>query len=209
MKSNKKGRTTKLESNLAVWNKAREMMTPDQWQQFGESEEARQIVAEIKKEDTKNYDFVMIYKKLGVRRLRELIAASSWAGQLFAYILEVMDRSNCLVASYQVLAEALDTHKSRICEAVKVLETKGFLKRYRSGMTSVFVLNPDIVWSDAGNKRKFCLFHDGKVLISKTEQERVRVQRHAVAIRAQDPATQDAEKPIPAKRKITPRKKTS
>lgn len=148
-------------------NKARQ-------QQLEEEEKQRELAR-------KNQNFFMIYKtKEGSAKLRQLINESPCAGVLFMFLAEHADRTNAIVASGKALAQLLNYSESTISRSIKILtattEKDGkpkmpFLECIKSGVSNVFILNPNIVWSAWKTGKDYCLFGNAKVLVSSDEQD--------------------------------------
>lgn len=121
----------------------------------------------------KNDDFYMVFKRSGSPLLRNLIEKSSIAARLFLFLTEEADRSNALVASQKALAIKLEVSEASITRAIKMLEELEMIERQFSGGTSIFVLNPAVVWNAWATGKNSCMFGNARVLISKDEQPEV------------------------------------
>jgi DNA-binding transcriptional regulator YdaS (Cro superfamily) len=121
----------------------------------------------------KNDDFYMVFKRSGSPLLRNLIEKSSIAARLFLFLTEEADRSNALVASQKALAIKLEVSEASITRAIKMLEELEMIERQFSGGTSIFVLNPAVVWNAWAIGKNSCMFGNARVLISKDEQPEV------------------------------------
>lgn len=143
-------------------------------QQLAETEKTEEEARERAKKDD---NFYKIFKtNAGSVKIRELIAISPPAAQIFMFLAEQADRTNAVVASGKALASYLKISEPTISRALKLLSKKDginepYLEIVKSGGTNVFILNPDIVWSAWKTGKDYCLFGDAKILISLNEQD--------------------------------------
>ena len=119
----------------------------------------------------KNSDFIQFYRK-NLHTLRDIIDLDPTAAKIFFFITEQMDRANALVCSSKVLEEYTRLGRTTIYNKLKFLQEKGFLQIFKSGVSNVFVLNDDIVWTSWNTGKDYCVFDHAKVILSKSEQEK-------------------------------------
>ncbi len=117
-------------------------------------------------------DFAQVNRKEMIH-MRALIKSDPNAALVLMFIMEKMDKMNALVCSYQVLQEQLGLGRTTLSKAVKTLKDKGFLYVYKSGSSNVYVLNNQLVWTNHGDKAKYCLF-PANVILSAAEQEEIK-----------------------------------
>lgn len=127
-------------------------------------------------EKRKNNDFIQLYRK-NLYTLRDIIGLDPTAAKIFFFITEQMDRANALVCSSEVLEEYTGLTRMTVYKKIKFLQEKGFLQVFKSGVSNVFVMNDEIVWSSWNTGKEYCLFDHAKVIISKSEQERIASQK--------------------------------
>lgn len=112
------------------------------------------------------------FNKPNMVHIRSMIDANPNAAIVFMFLAEHMDKMNAVVCSYQVLQEQLNIGRTTLSKAVKYLREKGFLYVYKSGISNVYCLNPNLVWSNHGDKVKYCKF-PANVLLSASEQDEI------------------------------------
>lgn len=139
----------------------------------------------IAEEEKKNNNFFMVYRGAGrgAERLIELTQGNHNAASLFLYLSKEMDRQNALVASNKALAEVLKVSEPTMSRAIKYLIEEGFIARFKSGGSSVFVTNPDYVWNAWATGKTSCMFTNSKVLLVKSEQDLTVTKRFNVVMR--------------------------
>jgi len=121
--------------------------------------------------DEKNSHFVQ-FNKQHLSDIEALMAESPLAARVFMFLVEKMDKKNACIMSSTVLTERFQKTRQSIYTAVKVLTTGGFLQTFRASGATVYTLNADVVWQDAGNKKQFAEF-SGNIVIAKSEQHRI------------------------------------
>jgi len=135
----------------------------------------RQIVdtdtGEIKSRGSlgENSNFLMLFRK----EISSLIAIQkddAKAGALFLFFMEHMDKSNALIASQDCIAEIFGWSIPTVKRKLQILKDKGFISIKRTGNSSIYFINANIVWSTYGNKKQYAHFHTS-IIISKSEQE--------------------------------------
>ena len=133
-------------------------------------------------EDKKNQNFYQLDQDNGVEMMYRLAHGFKLPNKpavemlLFQFLAENMDGYNALMCSQKVLMEELSVGRTTIHNAIKNLEKNGVLHILKSGTSNVYVLNPDLIWKAANDKRKFCEFH-GKILISRHENPQLSSQQ--------------------------------
>jgi hypothetical protein len=121
--------------------------------------------------------FVQVDKRRGLDRIQSLLSipGGRLVGQLWVLLMREADHHNAIVASRHVLAQALQCSVRSITDATAKLQEQGAIDIFRTGSSSVFILNPDEVWQSAKHHRAFCSF-GAKVLLGFDENPGVRVR---------------------------------
>lgn len=114
----------------------------------------------------KNHDFVQ-YSRQGLNALTTI--ANPIALRLFLLLTKEMNTENKIIASQQTLAEILGVTRQSISVAAKELIDKSFFTVMKSGSSTVYCLNADVVWTTYENKKKYATFR-ASVLVSESEQ---------------------------------------
>lgn len=113
------------------------------------------------------------WAQLNKKNIIHLIKASQEnpsAMSVLLFFIEHADRMNALVVSYKALQEFLEVSQATIARSIKYLRDKGFVYVYKSGSSNVYVLNSDLVWSNSGNKVKYCKF-PVTIMLTASEQD--------------------------------------
>ena len=136
---------------------------------------ADQAIEEAERRQEKEKSKKSIYQdfaQLNRQNIIHLIKAAQvnpTALAVLLFIIEHMDRMNALVCSYTVLQEQLNLSKATITRSIKYLKETGFIYIYKSGTSNVYVVNDDLVWTNHGDKAKYCKF-PATVILSASEQ---------------------------------------
>lgn len=93
------------------------------------------------------------------------------ANVILLFLLDQMDEYNAVMASYQVLSEALDTTTRTISRGIKVLKDHGFVAILKSGTSNVYIVNQKLAWSSWGKNYKYCKFPANVILSASENQE--------------------------------------
>lgn len=152
----------------------------------------------------KNDNFFMVFrgKDRGAERLIELAKVNGKAASFFLYLSKEMDKANALVASNKALAEVMGVSEATMSRTVAYLVENGFIAKFKSGGSSVFVANPAYVWNTWDSGKKTCLFNNSKVLLAKSEQDLTVTKRFNVVMRKME----KAELEVGQKKRGRPRK---
>ena len=126
----------------------------------------------IEKERAKKQEnkFVQITDPYGLLAMRAIYNKSRPAGDLFNFMIQYMDRKNCLVCSMNLLGEALNKSRQSIYRSIKILADNNFISIAKLGNTNAYYLNSDIVWKAWRNGKPYAKCH-GTILLSLTEQD--------------------------------------
>jgi DNA-binding transcriptional ArsR family regulator len=129
-----------------------------------------------------NNNFDQIYKGWwGVQR--SLVKDYPTALNIFTWLIEIADKKNSIIVSYESIGKSLGLSRTTVYEAIKYLKENAFLTVLKTGNMNIYVLNDQIVWKDTADKKdKFSQF-SAKVHIMASEQEepyRTQLIGHAV-----------------------------
>lgn len=91
------------------------------------------------------FGWLQIDKK-AARQLRELTMECPPAMGVLLYAIERMSRTNSLMVSQQVIADALGMTTRTVRTAIKVLEDRRFIERTMVGTASVMTVNTRVAW---------------------------------------------------------------
>lgn len=129
-----------------------------------------------------NNNFDQIYKGWwGVQR--SLVKDYPTALNIFTWLIEIADKKNSIIVSYESIGKSLGLSRTTVYEAIKYLKENAFLTVLKTGNMNIYVLNDQIVWKDTADKKdKFSQF-SAKVHVMASEQEepyRTQLIGHAV-----------------------------
>lgn len=107
----------------------------------------------------KGEPFVKLYGK-GLERIRTLLdfKGGPSVGKLWLFLVEHCGHDNALVASADVLAEALGVNERTVRRAVRTLEEGGALVVAKIGNANAYILNDGEVWKTYEDHKRFCGF---------------------------------------------------
>lgn len=128
-------------------------------------------------EERKNRGFVQVYP-MGWKRLRWLMDVKPTAAQLYTFIAENMDPDGgALVASQEVLAEAVGVSEITIRRLTKWMEDNHVLVRVRVGSgVYAYALDPEEVWRAWNTEKDHAIFKT-KTLVKKRDRHNAQVSR--------------------------------
>lgn len=115
--------------------------------------------------------FTKVYPA-GWQRMRRLVRLKGGptVTALWMLLAEHCDRQNAIVVSQETLAEELGVHRISVWRAIEFLKNTGVIAVLKMGSANVYVLDPDLVWKDAEQHKRFCAF-GAKVLAGFTEND--------------------------------------
>lgn len=103
----------------------------------------------------KKLDFLRLFRQ-GCKQIRTLLRDNKAAADLFLYLAENADMNSGAVAvDQEVLAHELGCSDRHVRRAIKALEDGGFVRR---AATSVFAINPAIIWGGYDNAMRSSLY---------------------------------------------------
>lgn len=129
-------------------------------------EEALKKAEEQEERKKKNLDFVQ-FNRTGLDALVKL--SNPLAIRVFMLLTKEMNKENKIIVSQQTLAQLLGVTRQSVSNAIKELVEKNMFTILKTGSSSVYCLNADVVWSDRADKKKYASFR-ATVLVSEKEQ---------------------------------------
>lgn len=128
--------------------------------------------------EAKNPHFFQFYKE-NFHMIRKLFRKNGFAGELFMFFIENMDRTNAIIISHQTLTEIYDDVCLRtIQRAIKYLKDNEYIDIQKSGNMNVYCVNAALVWQNSRNKIQYAKFN-ATVYISETEQSKTKKVFHS------------------------------
>lgn len=100
----------------------------------------------------------------GIQRIRRLASAPPTAMNLWLLLVEQASKTNVLEASYDTLAEVLNTDRKTVMRTVNYLEETGAVEVYRHKTGNVYVLNNDETWKDAEDHKHYAAYTSRKLV---------------------------------------------
>ena len=130
--------------------------------------DAEQKEIEQRKKELDNPPFVQVYKGMGLKALQLLIKDNQLASEIFVFFLDNMNNNNLVMASQQLLSEEFGKGRTTIYKAIKYLEEHNFINVAKVGTANAYIINPEVAFQNAHNKKKYVGFN-GTILLSKKE----------------------------------------
>jgi hypothetical protein len=128
--------------------------------------------------EAKNPHFVQFYKE-NFHIIRKLFRRNGFAGELFLFFTENMDKTNALIVSYQTLQEVYnDVCLRTIQRAIKYLKDNKYIDIKKSGNMNVYCVNASLVWQDYRTNIKYAKFN-ATVYLSENEQVKTKKVIHS------------------------------
>lgn len=121
---------------------------------------------EAEERKKKNLDFVQ-FNRTGLDALVKL--KNPLAVKVFMLLSKEMNKENKIIVSQQTLAELLDVSRQSVSAAVKELIKQNMFTVLKTGSSSIYCMNADVVWADRADKKKYASFR-ATVLVSQKEQ---------------------------------------
>lgn len=116
-------------------------------------------------------DFAQLNRK-NVIHLIKAAQVNPTALSVLLFFIEHMNKMNAIICSYKVLEEQLQLSQATVARSIKYLKETGFIHIYKSGSANVYVVNDNLVWTNTGDKVKYCQF-PAEVILSASEQEEI------------------------------------
>lgn len=116
-------------------------------------------------------DFAQLNRK-NVIHLIKAAQVNPRALSVLLFFIEHMNKLNAIVCSYKVLEEQLGMSQATVARSIKYLKDTGFIHIYKSGSANVYVVNDNLVWTNSGDKVRYCQF-PASVILSASEQEEI------------------------------------
>ena len=89
---------------------------------------------------------------------------------IFMLLCQNMDKTNALIISMKSLQEILGFSRVTISKNINYLCEIGWLCILKSGTSNVYIINPEIVWTNYANQKQYCKF-TSNVIVSASENK--------------------------------------
>lgn len=108
---------------------------------------------------SKGREFVKFYPQ-GLERIRALLdfKGGPTVGKLWLFLVQHCGHDNALVASLDVIAQALGVNERSVRRAASVLEAGGAIVIAKIGNANAYILNDGEVWKTYEDHHRFCGF---------------------------------------------------
>lgn len=113
--------------------------------------------------ETKNYDFVQLYRKF-IADVADLGMANPGALTVFLFLVRHMDRTNALEVSMATIGYFTGFTRQTVSKHLAYLTENGWIQTYKIGRRTIYVINDAIVWTTDNDKHEFCQFNATVVL---------------------------------------------
>ncbi len=94
------------------------------------------------------------------QHLFSLCDANPSACTLFLFLLNCIDRKNCVVISYDTIQDVLGVSKSTVNRNIHYLKKYKYIATIKQGTSNLYVVNPYIVWRNSVDKLQTYPFPD-------------------------------------------------
>lgn len=118
-------------------------------------------------EEMKNRNFVMLFRD-HMPEMRWLSMNHTKAYNILLFIMEHMDFQNALMCPHSIFIEYFSITQRTVTRAIKTLKENGFIDVLKVGTANVYIVNPDVAWTNYADKVQYCKFQ-GNILINKSE----------------------------------------
>lgn len=118
-------------------------------------------------EEQKNRNFIMLFRD-HMPEMRWLSMNHNKAYNILLFLIEHMDFQNALMCPNSILQEYFGVSRQTVSTAIKTLKENGFIDVFKAGTSNVYVVNPDVAWTNYADKVKYCKFN-GNILVNKSE----------------------------------------
>jgi len=135
--------------------------------------ENQKLKDKMKEEESKKQknNFIRINDPDGLIAIQSIYNINKSAGDLFSFMMQFMDKKNCLVCSRILLSKAIGKSIPTISRSINILEKNNYILILKMGTTNAYHLNSTICWKSWENGRKYAKL-SGTVLLSLDEQEK-------------------------------------
>jgi DNA-binding transcriptional regulator YhcF (GntR family) len=121
-----------------------------------------------KLQQKKSHNFVQLYRE-NLEDLSKLARKNAMATSILFFFFKIIDRQNSVIISQTALAEHFNVSRVTIGTSIKALEQAGFIKILRTGGSSAYLINSDVVWTTYNDKRSTAKF-TAQVMVNLNEQ---------------------------------------
>lgn len=109
--------------------------------------------------------------------IRKLTSENKIAAELFFFFVENMDkRTNSLIVGQEVLSEVLECSRMTIHRAIKHLIDEKYLQVLKMGVSNVYCINADIVWTKRADELYHARFNTAVYLTSSEQDEETKLK---------------------------------
>lgn len=126
------------------------------------------LKAEEIAESKKNHDFVQ-FTRSGLASM--MLIKNPFSMRIFMFLAKEMDKQNGLIVSQSTLSDIFETTRQTISASLKDLIEKKLVKTLKSGSSTIYCLNTNVVWTQERTNLHLARFK-ATVIISKDEQEK-------------------------------------
>jgi hypothetical protein len=112
------------------------------------------------------------FRKHNFKLIRKLTSENKIAAELFFFLIENMNEfSNSLIVSQEALCEVLNVSRMSLYRATKVLADGKYIQILKSGVSNVYCINADIVWTKRAKETYHAKFNTAVYLTSSEQDE--------------------------------------
>ena len=150
------------------------------------------------------------FREHNFKLIRKLNEKSPTAANLFFFLVEHMDkRTNSLIVSQDALCEVLNASKKGIYNAIQQLVQGKYVQVLKMGVSNVYCINADIVWTKRHDELYHARFNttvyltsseqdnEQKIKIKKTYEKIVNVEPSGKAFK-EEPITEEEREMLEA-----------
>lgn len=112
------------------------------------------------------------FRKHNFKLIRKLTSENKVAAELFFFLVETMNEfSNSLIISQEALCEVLNTSRTTLYRATKILIDGKYIQILKSGTSNIYCVNADIVWTKRHDELYTARFQTAVYLTSSEQEE--------------------------------------
>ncbi len=111
----------------------------------------------------------LAFTKSNFPAITKLAKDNPMASSVFLFLIENMDNTNALIASYEAMQEHFGKSRKTLYNSIKYLKENDYIQIIKSGNMNVYCINAQIVWNQSQEKIHYAKFN-ATVYVSKKEQ---------------------------------------
>ncbi len=111
----------------------------------------------------------LAFTKSNFPAITKLSRDNPMASAVYLFLIENMDKTNALIASYESMQEHFGKSRKTMYNSIKFLKNNGYLDIVKSGNMNVYCVNAQVVWNQSQEKIQYAKFN-ATVYVSKKEQ---------------------------------------